>query len=97
MQLRQTVDVAVCQHEGGLGVAQLDRRQEAVGLDRDARQPAECVGEVRDVVDLGDCHQAELGLGCLFRGGWGGGWSEKGVRLAQKMQVGPCIPVEIQL
>jgi hypothetical protein len=27
------------------------------------------------------------GLGC----------SEKGVRLAQKMQVGPCIPVGIQL
>ena len=24
-------------------------------------------------------------------------WSEKGVRLAQKMQVGPCIPVGIQL
>jgi hypothetical protein len=24
-------------------------------------------------------------------------WSEKGVRLAQKMQVGPCIPVKVQL
>ena len=24
-------------------------------------------------------------------------WSEKGVRLAKKIQVGPCIPVRIQL
>ena len=36
------------------------------------------------------------GLGGLLEEQPGGDRSEKGVRLAQKMQVGPCIPVGIQ-